>query len=262
MYVRFFTDRIFTIDDGHPRSMDDPKEKQLLDAFGKGFVPPEYSQNAREVDLHVIWEDYKYPEWKAAQKAKTEAEAMAKLNDDEIEAQIMEQIQQESLLAHLERERAAQQAAASKVEEKKPEEKPFQGSGFVLGNTSTNIKPITTVPTNTTTTVTTTTVQTTSKGTTVAQNVTQAKPVFKYTCDTSKPHTSIQFRFDDGSKIIQQFNMTDTVDTLYKFIAASDKAPAGSFRLIQSFPRQDLTDKSVDIKTQKLENGTLLVKAE
>lgn len=263
MYVRFFTDRTFTIDDGHPRSMDDPKEKQLLDAFGKGFVPPEYSKNAREVDLHVIWEDYKYPEWVQAQKAKEQAQAMAKLNDDEIEAQILEQIQQESLMAHLERERASQPkvpAPINKPAEKKPEEKTSSSSGgFVLGKPTTTTTPATV--TTTTTTTTTTTVKTTS--TTTPQVVQQQpKPVFNYTCDTSKPHTSIQFRFDDGSKIVQQFNLTDTVETLYKFIAASDKAPSKPFRLIQSFPRQDLVNKNVDIQTQKLENGTLLVKAE
>lgn len=55
MYVRFFTDGIFTIDNGPARLMSDPKEKQLLEAFGKGFVPPEYSQNAKDIDLHVMY---------------------------------------------------------------------------------------------------------------------------------------------------------------------------------------------------------------
>eukprot|EP01080_Neovahlkampfia_damariscottae_P008211 gene8211-36_t len=79
---------------------------------------------------------------------------------------------------------------------------------------------------------------------------------YEYRFDESKPSTSIQFRFHDGSRLVQKFNMDDTISSLYSFVNL--QKPLNSFDLMKSHPRMILTEKNQTIKEAGLKGGGII----
>lgn len=189
------------------------------------------------------WESYKHHEFEDVQKQKAQ---MDKMQVDDFDDEIMEQIKQQSLLEELSRQEREKAEAATKA---KPVPA-FTGQGNALGTNAPKpainvAKPVETKPTPAP----------------VVQKpiVPAATASFKYAPIMSQPHTTIQFKFEDGTKLVQIFNLSDAVEILYKFIAASNKVP-GNFKLVNI--SKPLTDKQSDLKSQGLQNASILVKKE
>jgi hypothetical protein len=231
--VRFFPGGIFSIDDGEPRKIDDPNEKQLLDAFGKGFVPEPYARGAKDVDLHVIEEKCTYEEYMAKKKTQKEE---AKDEEDLLEKQILEQVLKESLALHEKEQMDKQQ--------QKPSDN-LLAPAIVVNAPVEQPSQVETAPV---------------KEEKKVQEETNAKPTFTYQVDKTQPFTSVQFKFGNGAKTVLQINTAEKVEQLYKFIAASEQAPTGKFELVRQYPVKVLSEMDATIKDMALENGVVLVK--
>lgn len=79
--------------------------------------------------------------------------------------------------------------------------------------------------------------------------------------DDSKPTTSIQIRLADGGRLVGRFNTTHTVGDIRRFLAAArPELQSGSFTLLMSFPRQELTDAGKTIEELGLAGSVLFQK--
>lgn len=88
-----------------------------------------------------------------------------------------------------------------------------------------------------------------------------AQPVKKlesYECDTSRPHTSLQIRLADSTRIVAKFNLDDTIDTVRGFVAALTQHPNPIFDLQTTFPKKVLSDYSQTIEQAGLKNASLI----
>lgn len=85
---------------------------------------------------------------------------------------------------------------------------------------------------------------------------TTTTPKASYSCDLNKPHTSIQLRLHDGTRMVAKFNLTDAVQVLYDFVSMASGVQ--NFMLGSAFPKKDLTDKSQTVEQAKLQNASLV----
>eukprot|EP00210_Caulerpa_lentillifera_P004549 g4339.t1 len=63
--ITFYANRIFTVNDGEPRSVDDPANAEFIDHISRGVCPPELTSNSGrplKVNLVKNGSDYKPPE--------------------------------------------------------------------------------------------------------------------------------------------------------------------------------------------------------
>lgn len=80
-------------------------------------------------------------------------------------------------------------------------------------------------------------------------------PSAQVTLDESQPLTTIQIRLHDGTRLTQRFNLTDTVGSIYTFVASA--TPGAEFDLNMSFPRKKLEDRAQSIADAQLQNAAL-----
>lgn len=72
--------------------------------------------------------------------------------------------------------------------------------------------------------------------------------------------TSIQIRFADGSKIVQKFNSTDSVQVVFDFVTSQSNTTR-SWTLVTSFPPKPLDDqKEITIESAGLKNSVVTQK--
>jgi len=103
--------------------------------------------------------------------------------------------------------------------------------------------------------------RTTAKAASVSEGAT-AGPVAsgsgEVTVDESKPVTTIQIRYGDGTRKAQKFNEDHTVADLYIFV--SQVTGSTAFNLAGGFPPKPLTDKSLTLKDAGLLQSQIMVK--
>jgi UBX domain-containing protein 1 len=78
-----------------------------------------------------------------------------------------------------------------------------------------------------------------------------------YSVDSNRPHTNIQIRLHDGTRLNATFNLDDTVKTLMQFVQAA-RPNVGQFQLQTSFPRKILTDATQTIEQAGLKGAVIL----
>ena len=88
----------------------------------------------------------------------------------------------------------------------------------------------------------------------------QAKAQAWHGPDTSKPLTSIQIRFADGSKLVAKFNMDQTVADVRAFVRVCRPDLGDGFRLTTTFPTKELLDTSETISAAGLANAVVVQK--
>jgi len=76
--------------------------------------------------------------------------------------------------------------------------------------------------------------------------------------DDSKPTTTIQIRYGDGTRKAQKFNESHSVGDLYNFV--SQVTGSTDFTINGGFPPKPLTDKSATIKDAGLLQAQVMVK--
>ena len=75
--------------------------------------------------------------------------------------------------------------------------------------------------------------------------------------NTNEPHTSIQIRFADASRLVMRVNLNQTVSTIREFICrARPGTLADSFKLV-TFPSKELSDGEQTIADAGLANATV-----
>ena len=96
------------------------------------------------------------------------------------------------------------------------------------------------------------------------------KEEYEYKFDENKPSTPIQFRFYDGTRLVQKFNLSDTISSLYSFvqlqkpIISNDDDQSGNekkyekFDLMKSHPRMILNQKDQTIEQVGLKGGGVI----
>jgi UBX domain-containing protein 1 len=192
--IVFYANGVFTVDDGEPRSMNDPANLPFMEAIMRGQLPPELDPGDPSVQVNVNLlrseEEYKPPA--------------------------------------------------------QPKVKAFTGTGHRLGGggdaggsggASTS-------------------------GAGAAPALADAYGAVTWEgADPTLPHTSIQLRLADGSRLRAEFNLTHTVGDIRRFIRASrPDAAAGAYRLATAFPPQQLDDDSVTIEAAGLANSVIIQK--
>jgi len=119
---------------------------------------------------------------------------------------------------------------------KKPQPKPFSGSGQTLGRSSSSVP----VPLDT--------------------NKNQATNTpYTIKIDESQPTTSIQIRLHDGSRLVAKFNLTHKISDIRAYIN-STKPTSSGYDLMTSFPQKILTDESQTLGGAGLNNAVVIQK--
>ncbi|KAI1640665.1 hypothetical protein F4809DRAFT_589698 [Biscogniauxia mediterranea] len=127
--------------------------------------------------------------------------------------------------------------------------KPFGGEGRRLGSPVPGEAPAVSLPTVAT------------SSTAAAAPSTPAGP--STSADTSQPTVMIRIQMPDGTRLPARFNLTQTVNDIYDFIArASPDLSAGGWVLATTFPNKDHTDKSLVLgdMAEFKKGGTAVVK--
>ncbi|XP_071957050.1 NSFL1 cofactor p47-like [Antedon mediterranea] len=120
----------------------------------------------------------------------------------------------------------------------KPKVKAFSGVGNLLGSPAPNV-------------IATASSAASSSSGSVGQQAIQV--------DTSQPHTSIQLRLADGSRLVGKFNNTHTLGNIRNFIVASRPQYAGqNFALMTTFPNKEYRVDNETIEDAKLQNAVLV----
>eukprot|EP00656_Telonema_subtile_P052408 TRINITY_DN7306_c0_g1_i2.p1 TRINITY_DN7306_c0_g1~~TRINITY_DN7306_c0_g1_i2.p1 ORF type:complete len:255 (+),score=62.57 TRINITY_DN7306_c0_g1_i2:198-962(+) len=84
---------------------------------------------------------------------------------------------------------------------------------------------------------------------------------FRLEVDESEKTTKLQLLFHDGSKIVQKFNLTHTVQHIRMFMESQKPLPAGtSFALMTTYPPATLDDHSVTIQDGGLKGQAITQK--
>jgi len=78
-----------------------------------------------------------------------------------------------------------------------------------------------------------------------------------YSADKNRPHTNIQIRLHDGTRLNATFNLDDTIKTLMQFVQAA-RPGVGSFQLMTTFPRKVLSDPHQTIEQAGLKNAAIV----
>lgn len=78
-----------------------------------------------------------------------------------------------------------------------------------------------------------------------------------YSVDRNRPHTNIQIRLHDGTRLNATFNLDDTVKTLIQFVQAS-RPNVGNFQLMTAFPKKVLDNPSLTIEQAGLKNAAVI----
>ena len=74
--------------------------------------------------------------------------------------------------------------------------------------------------------------------------------------NSQAPSTKINIRLHNGDSIVQEFNLTNTLNDIFTFVKRV--APvSGSFQLIEGFPPKPLTDMNKTIDELKISGSTL-----
>jgi len=115
-----------------------------------------------------------------------------------------------------------------------PKYVPFAGSGRTLGSAASPPSP------------------------TPAESTEQV-PVDGTGVDDSRPTTSIQVRLADGTRMVAQFNLDQTVMDIRHFIDMARPGSTGSYTLMNAndFPPKPLTDPSATIESANLLNAVV-----
>jgi UBX domain-containing protein 1 len=79
--------------------------------------------------------------------------------------------------------------------------------------------------------------------------------------DPSKPHTSLQLRLQDGSRLVAQLNMTHTIGDLRAFIDSNSAQRSSAYQLQTQFPTRTLDDNSKTLADYGLQNAVIFQKA-
>ena len=112
--------------------------------------------------------------------------------------------------------------------------KAFSGAGHVLGS------PVPTVVQE----------RSTSSSSHQPQN-----PTFEV--DNTRPVTTIQIRFSDGTRLVSKFNHDNTVGDIRNLVQRA-RPNTGSFNLMTTFPNKILDDNSKTITEAKLLNAVIV----
>lgn len=122
--------------------------------------------------------------------------------------------------------------------------KPFTGEGHRLGS----VVPSSVASTDTSSTLPPRDIKTAE---TEAQEALQLNP--------DEPHTSIQIRLADSSRLIMRINTNQTVRRIREFLCrARPGTLSDSFKLLTTFPSKELTDEDQTIADAQLANGTIV----
>jgi len=94
----------------------------------------------------------------------------------------------------------------------------------------------------------------------VAQEAVQGTPGDWPGADDSKPKTRVNVRLADGSRLVAEFNLDQTVADIRRFVVAVRPQLAGtSYRLlVQDVPPRALADDRKTIAEEKLENACVM----
>jgi hypothetical protein len=80
----------------------------------------------------------------------------------------------------------------------------------------------------------------------------------EYEFDTEKPYTTVFVRLLDGTKMELRLNMTDKVETLYRFAEAVTVGDNKQFILHTQYPTRELLDKNQTIEDANVDNDVLV----
>jgi UBX domain-containing protein 1 len=75
----------------------------------------------------------------------------------------------------------------------------------------------------------------------------------------NKPHTTVQIRLADGTRLVTKVNLDHTVGHLRRFISASRPSDR-QFSLNTTFPMKVYNDDSISIKESGLCNAVIVQK--
>ncbi|KAL6634627.1 hypothetical protein ACP70R_027298 [Stipagrostis hirtigluma subsp. patula] len=117
---------------------------------------------------------------------------------------------------------------------------PFQGGGRALGSGSSAGESSATSP--------------------AVQGARPAARSIGFAVDNSLPHTSIQLRLADGTRMVARFNMHHTVDDIRAFIDASRSGAARDYQLQTGFPPKQLNDPTQTVEQAGLANSVVIQK--
>ena len=79
--------------------------------------------------------------------------------------------------------------------------------------------------------------------------------------DESKPHTSIQIRLADGTRLVAKVNHHHTVGDLRRFINSSrPQEGARKYSLMTTFPNRILSDDAQTVEQAQLLNAVIVQK--
>lgn len=126
----------------------------------------------------------------------------------------------------------------------KPIVKPFSGSGFRLG-----------APTGDAT-VAPPPVAATAPA--VVNAAAAAPPPPSSCADPSLPSTKLQLRLADGTRLVAQFNNTQTVLDVRKFISSARPGEGRPFVLMTAFPKQSIDDETLTLQEAGLLNAVII----
>lgn len=77
--------------------------------------------------------------------------------------------------------------------------------------------------------------------------------------DSLKPKTTIQLRLADGSRLVAEFNLSQTVADIRRFINTA-RPGGGGYRLVTAFPAGQLEDDGATIEAAGLANSVVIQK--
>lgn len=84
---------------------------------------------------------------------------------------------------------------------------------------------------------------------------------YKLELDETQKTTKLQLNFHDGSKVVQKFNLTHTVNDVRLFMASQRPLPVGTgFELHTTYPPAVLNDHNITIQDGGLKGQSMLQK--
>jgi UBX domain-containing protein 1 len=78
--------------------------------------------------------------------------------------------------------------------------------------------------------------------------------------DPNQPQTTIQLRLADGTRLVTQFNLSSTMESLYSFVASARPTGGREFVLQTIFPTRVLERSNKTIEEESLKNGTVVMR--
>jgi len=78
--------------------------------------------------------------------------------------------------------------------------------------------------------------------------------------DPSQPQTTIQIRLADGTRLVAQFNLSSTMESVYSFLSNARPTDGREFVLQTIFPMRVLERSAKTIEEEGLKNGTVVMR--